>query len=164
MTKWKSSGHSDQPGHLPSLISLLCASFLAIWLRFHCANREDPDQNGQMPSLISICCVHMPLSYHEPWSGFKSWWNLKNRTIFTFNPISLQWDKTQGVNATMKPALSGHSERPKNGFQDRLSLNAGQKSCRMLQESILQDFWQALSYHLSLEFCFVYFWVTVLWM
>ena len=26
------------------------------------------------------------------------------------------------------------SKRPKNGFQDQLSLNAGQKYCRMLQE------------------------------
>ena len=29
-------------------------------------------------------------------------------------------------------------KRPKIGFQDRLSLNAGQKNCRMLKESILQ--------------------------
>ena len=33
-------------------------------------------------------------------------------------------------------------------FQDRLSLNAGQKYCRMLQESILQYFQPSLSYHL----------------
>ena len=41
------------------------------------------------------------------------------------------------------------------GFQDRLSLNAGQKYCRMLQESILQYFRPSLSYHLSLRplFC-----------
>ena len=38
---------------------------------------------------------------------------------------------------TVKPAISGHSKRrPKIGFQERLSLNAGQKYCRMLQESI----------------------------
>ena len=42
---------------------------------------------------------------------------------------------------TVKPGLRGHSKRtPKIGFQDRLSLNAGQKYCRMLQESILQYF------------------------
>ena len=29
--------------------------------------------------------------------------------------------------------LSGHSKRPKIGFQDQLSLNADQKCCRMLQ-------------------------------
>ena len=34
----------------------------------------------------------------------------------------------------IKPVLSGHSKRtPKIGFQYRLSLNAGQKYCRMLQ-------------------------------
>ena len=42
---------------------------------------------------------------------------------------------------TVKPVLSGHlKRRTKIGFQDRLSLNAGQKYCRMLQESILQYF------------------------
>ena len=41
-------------------------------------------------------------------------------------------------NKYSKTCLSGHSKRrPKVGFQDRLSLNAGQKYCRMLQESIL---------------------------
>ena len=36
--------------------------------------------------------------------------------------------------ATVKPVLNGHSKRrPKNGFQDQLMLNAGQKYCRMLQ-------------------------------
>ena len=38
------------------------------------------------------------------------------------------------------------SKRPKVGFQDRLLLNAGQKYCRMLQESILQYFRPSLSY------------------
>ena len=33
---------------------------------------------------------------------------------------------------TVKPVLSGHSKRsPKIGFKYRLSLNAGQKYCRM---------------------------------
>ena len=36
---------------------------------------------------------------------------------------------------TVKPVFSGHSKRrPKIGFQDRLSLTAGQKYCRMLLE------------------------------
>ena len=35
---------------------------------------------------------------------------------------------------TVKPVLSGYSNRtPKIGFQYQLSLNAGQKYCRMLQ-------------------------------
>ena len=52
----------------------------------------------------------------------------------------------------LKPSLK---KRPHIGFQDRLLLNAGQKYCRMLQESILQYFRPSLSYHLSLTplFC-----------
>ena len=34
---------------------------------------------------------------------------------------------------TVKPVLSGHLKRKQNGFQYQLSLNAGQKYCRMLQ-------------------------------
>ena len=37
----------------------------------------------------------------------------------------------------LKRPLKRHQEK---GLQDRLSLNAGQKYCRMLQESILQYF------------------------
>ena len=37
-------------------------------------------------------------------------------------------------------------KKTKIGFQDRLSLNAGQKYCRMLQESILQYFRPSFSY------------------
>ena len=46
-------------------------------------------------------------------------------------------------------------KKTKIGFQDRLSLNAGQKYCRMLSWSILQYFRPSLSYHLSLRplFC-----------
>ena len=59
---------------------------------------------------------------------------------------------------TVKPALSGHSKRrPKIDFHDRLSLNAGQKYCRMLQVSILQYFRPSLSYHLSLRLLFCLF-------
>ena len=59
---------------------------------------------------------------------------------------------------TAKPVLSGHSKRrPKIGFQVRLSLNAGQKYCRMPQESILQYFPPSLSYHLSLRSLFCLF-------
>ena len=46
---------------------------------------------------------------------------------------------------TVKPVLSSHSKRiPKIVFQDHLLLNAGQKNCRMLQESILQYFQPSL--------------------
>ena len=62
---------------------------------------------------------------------------------------------------TVRPFLSGHPKRrPKIGLQDRLWLNAGQKYCRMLQESILQEsilqyLWPSLNYYLSLRplFC-----------
>ena len=53
------------------------------------------------------------------------------------------------------------SKRSKIGFQDQLSLNAGQKYCRMLL-GILQYFWPSLSYHLSLKSLFCLFWVAVL--
>ena len=45
--------------------------------------------------------------------------------------------------------------KPEIGFHDRLSLNAGQKYCRMHQESIMQYFRPSFSYHLSLRplFC-----------
>ena len=65
---------------------------------------------------------------------------------------------------TVKPVLSGHSKRQKIGFQDRLSLNADQKYCRMLQGdaecskgSIPQYFRPSLSYHLSLRSLFCLF-------
>ena len=57
----------------------------------------------------------------------------------------------------VKPPLS---KRRKIGFQDQLSLNAGQKYCRMLQGnpwSILQYFRPSLSYHLSLRSLFCLF-------
>ena len=45
------------------------------------------------------------------------------------------------LSITVKPVLSSLSNRrPKIGFQDQLLVNAGQKYCRMLLESILQYF------------------------
>ena len=59
---------------------------------------------------------------------------------------------------TVKPVLSSCSKRrPKIVFQDGLLLNAGQKYCRMLQESILQYFRPSLSYHLSFRSYFCLF-------
>ena len=34
---------------------------------------------------------------------------------------------------TVKPVKSGRSKKTENGFQDKLSLNAGKKYCRMFQ-------------------------------
>ena len=59
---------------------------------------------------------------------------------------------------TVKPVLNGHSIiRTKIGLQNRLSLNAVQAYCKMLQESILQYFRPSLSYHLSLRLLFCLF-------
>ena len=55
-----------------------------------------------------------------------------------------------GHQSTVKPVLRGHSKRRPIFFQDQLSYNAGQKYCRMLQESILQYLQPSLSYHLNI--------------
>ena len=54
-----------------------------------------------------------------------------------------------------KPCLKPPLKTPKLAFNTCLLLNAGQKYCRMPQESILQYFRPSLSYHLSLRplFC-----------
>ena len=60
-------------------------------------------------------------------------WHL---TLFNFNILNVIRFSTSLIMKayTVKPALRGHSKRrPKIIFQDRLSLNAGQKYCRMLQ-------------------------------
>ena len=61
--------------------------------------------------------------------------------------MSLKPDKnvTELINI-VKPVLISHlKEDQKLFFQDQLLLNAGQKYCRMLQQSILQYFRPALS-------------------
>ena len=58
---------------------------------------------------------------------------------------------------TVQPVLSDHIKKTRIGFQDLLSLNAGQKYCRMLQESVLQYFRPSVSYHLSLRLLFCLF-------
>ena len=65
---------------------------------------------------------------------------------------------SRGLSCLHIPGLSGHSkEKPKIVSQDLLFLNAGQKYCRMLQESILQYFRPSLSYHLSSSSLFCLF-------
>ena len=48
-------------------------------------------------------------------------------------------------------------KRSKIDIQDQISLNVGQKYCRMLQDSILQNILPSFSYHLSLKplFCLI---------
>ena len=62
---------------------------------------------------------------------------------------------------TVKPVLNSHSKRrPIIGFQDQLSLDAGQKYCRMLSWSILQYFRPSLSYQClkDLHFSSIFEW------
>ena len=49
------------------------------------------------------------------------------------NLNTLTTNKIERNTCTVNPVLIGHSQKEKNGFQDQLSLNAGQKYCRMLQ-------------------------------
>ena len=73
-------------------------------------------------------------------------WNQRSRT---------SWNTEHKISKTC--VKRPHSRRPKNGFQDQLSLNAGQTYCR-----ILQFFWSSLSYHLSSRYLFCHFWVACL--
>ena len=66
--------------------------------------------------------------------------------------------KPRSVKTGSKPCLKRPLKKnTKIGFQVRLSLNAGQKYCKMLLESIQQYFRPSLSYHLSLRPLFAYF-------
>ena len=64
--------------------------------------------------------------------------------------------KTRYSKTCVKQPLS---ERPKIGFQDQLSLNAGQKYCRMLQgehSAILLTFIK-LPFVIKIYLCYVFF-------
>ena len=65
---------------------------------------------------------------------------------------------------TVKPVLSGHSKKKTKNWLSRpiISLNAGQKYCKMLLWSILQYFRPSLSYHLSLRPLFCLFLIGLL--
>ena len=95
--------------------------------------------------LVVATDYHAPFLLYKPGTGHVSLAIIKPRaTIILFR---LHLVRTFYLNA-VKPVLNGHSKRrPKIGFQDRCSLNAGQKHCRMLQESILQYVRLSLSNH-----------------
>ena len=99
------------------------------WLR----NKKN---NFQLHTLIWGAC-------HVTW--------LKVRCLY-----QLKFSK---ISCTVKPILSGHyKRRPKIGFQDRLSLNAGQKYCRMLQKGAFCNTFDLNLAIISLkDLCFVYF-------
>ena len=68
----------------------------------------------------------------------------------TISCIFLQKIKLNKV----KPVLSGQSQRrQKLGFQDRLSLNAGQKYCRMLEHSAILSTFIKLPFVIKIVFC-----------
>ena len=49
--------------------------------------------------------------------------------------------QTDNIAIAVKPVISGHpKKKTKIGFQDQLSLNAGQKYCRMEHSAILSTF------------------------
>ena len=113
-------------------------------------------QNDKLKTLGKYLWVASPMIVLKimPLSCF-IWGNILSGLwshIQCYCDISAELQNVICKSNTVKPVLSGHSKRrPKIGFQDRLLLNAGQKYCRMLQESILQYFWPPLSYHLSLR-------------
>ena len=102
------------------------------------ANSDDPNE---MWHFIRVCFVCQNKNNHQRLKC------ILIRKIFICN--YLIYSKT-----CVKWPLS---KRPQIGFQDQLSLNAGQKYCRMLQGGILQYFRPALSYNLSLRSLFCLF-------
>ena len=77
-------------------------------------------------------------------------WNSNLRPHDIYNWLSQVYLSNQKEESTVKPVL-----KTKICFQEIFLLNAGQKHCRMITESILQYFRPSLSYHLSLRplFC-----------
>ena len=99
-------------------------------------NNKAADQGVHPHNLISIiiiCCKNLILS-NEAMSESDT-----RPSIKTDKPLALVYYISSNI--TVKPVLSGHSKkRIKIDLQDQLSLNAGQKYCRVLEESILQYF------------------------
>ena len=83
-------------------------------------------------------------------NGFMSFQRVKMSPQDTkLNTVKLHFTSkiTYCKTCLMRPL---RKRRPKIGYQDQLSLNAGQTNCRMVG-SILQYFRPSLSYHLSLR-------------
>ena len=73
------SKDSDQPGHPPSLITSLCAQWVAKDPRFFHGVREDTDQTGRTPRLI---CVFAGRTCHYVDFVVRrlNWWHLMRKT------------------------------------------------------------------------------------
>ena len=65
--------------------------------------------------------------------------------------IQARWISKYSKTCVKMPLSKDHK------FKDQVSLNAGQKYCRMFQRYILQYFWPSLSYLLSLRSLFCLF-------
>ena len=88
-------------------------------------------------TLISVhwtrcfSCIFNGTSYSNRWC---SWAGIRNR-ILQIKEMRCYFNKYSKTWTCVKRPLS---KRQKIGFQDQLSLNAGQKYCRMLQGEMLQ--------------------------
>ena len=89
---------------------------------------------GQMPFPL-IAGKSPVVSYEAIWSGSALFSMQPQNPLFNWSgECAILIHSAAQELSTVKPVLRGHSKRrPKIGFQDRLSLNAGQKHCRMLQ-------------------------------
>ena len=132
-------------GHLRQV--LLYVHKVQLLISYYTVSKKIKNFSGKWNVISITHKIHMGYSFQKySWSQYLR---------LTFHRISVS-KYSQILRfifsiSTVKHVLSGHSKRrPKIGFQDRLSLNAGQKYCRMLQY-----FWPSLSYHLSLRplFC-----------
>ena len=118
--------------------------------------------NPKKPSIFKIASFSMiwdvKLAKYKPIRSCNSFFKSQNYLLFYLIIDKISWLLLKKVLAptkkhfhvnnmnTVKPVLNGHSKRRlKIDFQDLLSLNAGKKYWRMLQESILQYFWPTLS-------------------
>ena len=135
-------------------LSCVCYAFVSVCLYVPCAGKG---LTSWLSFVVSNCeYVTFPL---VSWVRCGTW--LYRFLIFAplLPRCTSRWESRQQMSwmagkgiSYGKTCLNCHSKRrPKISFQDRLSLNAGQKYCRMLQESILQYFRTSLSYHLSLR-------------
>ena len=84
----------------------------------------------------------------------KSTRSIDNEVILmSIKPVSFIFDfKSRSGKTVLTSVQNGHSQKDRKfGFQDQLSLNAGQQYCRMLQVVIRQYFRPSFGYHLSLR-------------
>ena len=68
----------------------------------------------------------------KSWESQQGYHECSSWTLIHGQPEEKKTDNQMNYYVYSKTFLSGHSKEDKIGFQDRFSLNAGQKSCRML--------------------------------